>query len=131
MRTHEITCFPLSGWILADWHFLLLWPALLQSRCYGLALFYTAHGRLNPAGHAGLSALDPWIGLPFIALAAALLMSAIGWLRCDRRAWMLGVSVISVNLASDLFHLAERRLEDGIDCVIAGVLLLYDQSRRP
>ena len=93
----------------------LLWPGTFLDRAW----------ILNPAGYAGLSGLGRGIGLPFVALAVALLLSAMGWLKRRRWGWILGVSVIGANLAGDVLHLATGDWKSGIGVVIAGMLLLY------
>lgn len=80
---------------------------------------------LNPVGYVGLSTLGRWIGLPFFALAAALLLAGAGWLKRRRWGWVLGVSVIAVNLAGDVVHLATGDWRGGVGVLIAGMLFFY------
>jgi hypothetical protein len=83
--------------------------------------------KLNPAGHAGLAPFGRVMALPFLFLALALLAAGIGWLRCRSWGWGLGVSLIAVNLAGDVFNLVARGewVKGAVGGAIAGLLLIY------
>ena len=83
--------------------------------------------RLNPEGHAELSSLGRIMALPFLFLAAALFFAGIGWFRRRKWGWILGTTLIAINLAGDLFNLIFRQevLKGSIGVAIAGLLLLY------
>ena len=88
--------------------------------------FLDAAWRLNPEGHAALSSLGRIMAAPFLLLASALLVAGLGWFRRRRRGWVLGVALIAINLAGDLFNLVFRQLLKGtLGVVMAGALLVY------
>jgi hypothetical protein len=62
---------------------------------------------------------------PFPLLAGALFAAAVGWFRRQFWGWLLGVTLISINLAGDLFNLVLSRewLGGMIGIAIAGSLL--------
>ena len=66
------------------------------------------------------------MGVPFLAVAFALLMAGVGWLRRRRWGKMLGTSLIVVNLIGDLANAIQgERMKGVIGVVIAGLLLVY------
>src|ERR671925_1305480 len=75
---------------------------------------------LNPSAHDQLAPLGRLIGVPFVILAMVLFLAGLGWFKRRRWGWLLGVSVIVVNLIGDLIHLMS---------VIAGKVPLAPQSR--
>jgi hypothetical protein len=83
--------------------------------------------RLNPQGHAALASIGKIMAAPFLLLAAALFCAGIGWFRRRTWGWMLGVTLIGINLAGDVFNLVLRHelLKGTIGVVIAGLLLIY------
>jgi hypothetical protein len=86
--------------------------------------------RLNPKGHAGLSALGSWapvlLGVVSIACAAA----AFGFISGRRWGYGLGIALLLLNLVGDLANVAfgvEPRALVGIP--IVALLLWYLSSR--
>jgi hypothetical protein len=86
--------------------------------------------QLNPTGHAELSSLGRAIGIPFLLLAAALLAAGIGWFRRRRWGWILGTTIIAVNLTGDAIHLLTGDLKSLVGIPIAGLLLFYMTRNR-
>jgi hypothetical protein len=81
---------------------------------------------LNPSAHVQLISLGRIAGFGFIVLALALLLAGLGWLRRHYWGWMLGTSVIAVNLLGDLVNSARGEWrKGGVGVVIAGLLLVY------
>jgi hypothetical protein len=83
--------------------------------------------KLNPEGHAGLASLGRIMAFPFLLLAGALFLAGIGWFRMRVWGWMLGIALIAINLAGDLFNLLFRHelVKGVVGVVIAGLLLFY------
>jgi hypothetical protein len=82
--------------------------------------------RLNPSAHAQMLPLGRIVGAPFIVLAITLFLAGVGWFQRRYWGWLLGASVIAINLAADITHLfLGDRLKSGAGVVIASVLLLY------
>ena len=83
--------------------------------------------KLNPTRHAGLALFGKIMAVPFLFLALALLVAGIGWWRRRFWGWALGVAVISVNLAGDIFNLVFRHdlLKGTVGVAVAGLLLIY------
>ena len=83
--------------------------------------------KLNPEGHAQLASLGRIIAVPFLMLAVALFLAAMGWFRRRSWGWKLGVALIAINLAGDVFNLLFRHelLKGGVGVAIAGLLLVY------
>ena len=81
---------------------------------------------LNPAAYRQLSPLGSKIGILFLLLSAALLISGIGWF-CHRQwGWRLAVAIIATQVLGDIINLVRGDwLRGGIGVVIAGALLLY------
>ena len=81
---------------------------------------------LNPIAHVQLMSMGRLMGVPFLAVAFALLMAGVGWFRRRRWGWMLGTSLIVVNLIGDLANAIQgERMKGVIGVVIAGLLLVY------
>jgi hypothetical protein len=81
---------------------------------------------LNPRAHTELTPLGRVVGFPFLVLAVLLFLAGVGWFRRRYWGWILGVTIIAINLSGDLVHFAFRdRLRGGVGVVIAGALLLY------
>ena len=83
--------------------------------------------KLNPEGHAQLASLGRIIAVPFLMLAVALFLAGMGWFRRRSWGWKLGVALIAINLAGDVFNLLFRHelLKGGVGVAIAGLLLFY------
>jgi hypothetical protein len=94
----------------------LLKPGTLLDQAWNLNM--SAHEQMLPLGRV--------VGIPFIVLAVVLFLAGIGWFRRRYWGWVLGVSVIGINLAADITHffLADR-LKSGVGMVIASLLLFY------
>ena len=81
---------------------------------------------LNSRGHEGLATLGRIASVPFCVLSAALACAAVGWFRRRRWGWVLGVTIIGINMAGDLGQLViGERLRGIVGVVIAGALLAY------
>ena len=81
---------------------------------------------LNKRGHEGLAALGRLAALPFVVLSPMLGIAAAGWFRRRRWGWMLGVTIIAINLAGDLGQIAfGERWKGAVGVAIAGLLLIY------
>ncbi len=85
--------------------------------------------QLNPAAHTQLSTLGRMLGLPFLVLAAALLLAGVGWFKRRRWGWLLGTAIIALSLAGDLIHLSMGDSKSAVGVVIAGLLLVYMTRR--
>ena len=88
--------------------------------------------KLNPEGHAQLASLGRIMGVPFLVLATALFLAGVGWFRRHTWGWRLGVTLIAINMAGDLFNLVFRRelLKGTVGVVVAGLLLVYMSRAR-
>jgi hypothetical protein len=81
---------------------------------------------LNPDAHAQMLPLGKIVGAPFIVLAITLFLAGVGWIRRRYWGWLLGVSVIAINLAADITHFfLGDRMKSAVGMVIASLLLLY------
>ncbi|MFZ1139466.1 MAG: hypothetical protein WAN76_09830 [Candidatus Sulfotelmatobacter sp.] len=81
---------------------------------------------LNPAAYRQLSPLGSKIGILFLLLSSALLVSGIGWFRRRSWGWRLAVAIIATQVLGDIINLVRGDwLRGGIGVVIAGALLLY------
>jgi len=86
---------------------------------------------LNKQGHDGLAALGRLAALPFVVLSPMLALAAVGWLRRRPWGWVLGVTIIAINLVGDLSQIVfGQRLKGGVGVAIAGSLLIYMTRRR-
>jgi hypothetical protein len=67
------------------------------------------------------------MAVPFLVLAASLFLAGVGWFRRRLWGWRLGLALIAINLAGDLYNLIFRHevLKGFIGVVIAGMLLVY------
>lgn len=94
----------------------LLWRGTLLDRTW----------TLNPTAYQQLSRLGSKIGILFLLLSSALLVSGIGWFRRRRWGWRLAVAIIATQILGDIINLVRGDwLRGGIGVVIAGALLLY------
>lgn len=96
--------------------FTLLWPGTFLDRAWAL----------NQAAQVQLSSVGRIVAAPFAILATVLLLAGIGWFRRRYWGWVLGVTVIAINLTGDLIHMALGDfLKSAVGVVIAGLLLIY------
>lgn len=81
---------------------------------------------LKPDAHAQMLSLGKIVGAPFIVLAITLFLAGVGWFGRRYWGWLLGASVIAINLAADVtqFFLGDR-VKSAVGVVIASLLLLY------
>jgi len=94
----------------------LLWPGTTLDRLW----------KLNPNAHLQLAAIGRAAGIPFIALALALLFAGIGWFKRCYWGWLLGVVIIATNLTGDFVNiLLGEWLKGLLGVSIAGLLLFY------
>jgi hypothetical protein len=86
---------------------------------------------LNPTAYAQLHSMGRVMGVPFIFLAIALFMAAIGWLRRRRWAWKLGTAIVAINLIGDFINMLRGEWGKGaVGVAIAGLLLSYMMRAR-
>lgn len=94
----------------------LLFPGTILDRAW----------TLNQTGHFQLLLFGRIIALPFAIFAVISLFTGIGWLKRRRWAWIVGVSMIALNLAGDLANMVFGEFWKGAGGVtIAGLLLVY------
>ncbi len=94
----------------------LLWPGTRLDRAWVL----------NPDAYKTLRAFGRLIGIPFLALSAALLIAGIGWFKRRAWGWRLAVAVIAIQLVGDGISALEGHFVRGAAGVaIAGALLFY------
>ena len=87
--------------------------------------------KLNPAAYHQLAPLGSKIGILFLFLSGALLVSGIGWFRHQRWGWRLAVAIIAIQVLGDIVNFVRGDWFRGaIGVVIAGALLLYVVSPR-
>ena len=88
--------------------------------------------KLNPEGHVQLASLGQFMSVPFLVLATALFLAGVGWFRRHAWGWRLGVTLIAINMAGDLFNLVFRRelLKGTVGVAVAGLLLVYMSRAR-
>jgi len=99
----------------------LLWRGTVLDRAW----------TLNPTAYRQLSPLGSKVGILFLLLSAALLISGIGWFRHRRWGWRLAVAIIATQVIGDIINLFRGDwLRGGIGVVIAGALLMYLLSPR-
>jgi hypothetical protein len=81
---------------------------------------------LNPHAYHQLSSYGRIIGVPFLALAIALLISAIGWTKRRRWGWILAVILIATQVLGDFVNIfMGDALKGAVGVAIAGALLVY------
>jgi hypothetical protein len=86
---------------------------------------------LNPTAYKQLSPVGSKVGILFLLLAVALVVSGVGWFQRRLWGWRLAVAIISTQVIGDIVNLMRgdwRRGGTGI--IIAGALLLYLLSAR-
>jgi hypothetical protein len=88
--------------------------------------FLDALWALNHRGHEGLSALGHLGAIPFAVLSPMLALAAVGWFRRRRWGWVVGITIIAINMAGDLGQIVfGERWKGAVGVVIAGMLLIY------
>jgi hypothetical protein len=81
---------------------------------------------LNPIAYAQLAPLGRVVAVPFAVLAATLFAAGVGWFRRRHWGWILGVSLIAMNMIGDLVNIFRGELLKGMVGVgVAGLLLVY------
>ena len=81
---------------------------------------------LNKRGHAGLASLGRGAVFLFALLSVLLSLAAVGWLRRKYWGWLLGVTIIAVNVMGDLINgVMGDWLRAPAGVAIAGLLLIY------
>jgi len=86
---------------------------------------------LNPRAYRQLSPFGGKVGILFLLLSAALLISGIGWFRHRRWGWRLAVAIIATQVLGDIINLVRGDwLRGATGVIIAGALLIYLLSPR-
>jgi len=86
---------------------------------------------LNPTAYRQLSPFGGKVGILFLLLSAALLISGIGWFRHRRWGWRLAVAIIATQVLGDIINLVRGDwLRGATGVTIAGALLIYLLSPR-
>ena len=81
---------------------------------------------LNKQGHQGLAGLGQLAALPFGILSPMLCLAAVGWFRRRYWGWVLGVTIIAINMAGDVGQLVfGERWKGAVGVAIAGLLFFY------
>jgi hypothetical protein len=81
---------------------------------------------LNKTGHAQLASLGKGAGLGFVVLSALLCAASVGWFRRRYWGWVLGTTIVAINVAGDLVNLLiAEHLKGAVGVTIAGLLLIY------
>jgi len=94
----------------------LLWPGTILDRAWVL----------NPHAHIRLAPFGQIVGIPFLLLAAALAVAAVGWFRRRFWAWRLTVAIIAVQLLGDSVNLfIGDPLGGSLGLLVASALLFY------
>lgn len=82
--------------------------------------------RLNPEAGEQLRQLGRGIGIAFLGLGAAMVATAIGWIRRRFWGWALAAIIIASQVLGDLVNaLRGEFLKGAIGVAIAGALLVY------
>lgn len=93
--------------------------------------FFEAMWRVNPHGHEGLLRIVPWGVVLLFAASASCAAAAVGLWRRARWGRILAITLIAVNLLSNLINTVlriEPRAIVGVPIALA--ILLYLRSRR-
>ena len=81
---------------------------------------------LNPHAHEELAAFGKGVGIPFMLLAATLVVASVGWFKRRRWGWWLAVVIIATQVLGDLINIFRGDLlRGGAGFLIAGALLFY------
>jgi hypothetical protein len=102
-----------------------------MAACAGITLLFPtspldALWALNKRGHEELSSLGRLGAIPFVILSPTLALAAVGWFRRRRWGWLLGITVIAINMAGDIGQVLFGEGWKGVvGLVIAGLLLVY------
>ena len=81
---------------------------------------------LNPAARSQLLPVAKIAGVGFVVLAVVLLLAGVGWFQRRYWGWVLGTSVIAVNMLGDFINALRGEWQKGaVGVVIAGLLLIY------
>src|SRR5215469_4893448 len=88
-----------------------LWPGTFLDRAWGL----------NPIAYQQLAPLGSKIGVLFLLLSSALVVSGIGWFGRRLWGWRLAVAIIAIQVLGDVINLVRGDwLRGGVGVVIAG-----------
>jgi hypothetical protein len=99
----------------------LLWRGTVLDRAW----------KLNPTAYRQLAPLGSKVGIAFLLLGTALLVSGVGWFRRRLWAWKLAVVIIAIQVLGDVLNLARGDLLRGATgAIIASSSLLYLLSSR-
>jgi hypothetical protein len=94
----------------------LLWPGSRLDRAW----------ILNSDAYKTLRTFGRLIGIPFLALSAALLIAGVGWFHRRAWGWRLAVAIIAIQLLGDGASALEGHVVRGVaGLAIAGALLFY------
>lgn len=86
---------------------------------------------LNPRAFAELAPLRPWIGVPFLLLAAAMAWVAWAWFTRSLWGWRMAVILMAMQLLGGFGHLIAGRIAQGVvGVVIPAAILVYLLNRR-
>ncbi len=81
---------------------------------------------IHPAAFQQLTVYGRIIGIPFLALGAALALAGAGWIKRRRWGWTLATIIIAGQVLGDLVNaFMGRPLEGAVGVAIAGALLVY------
>ena len=81
---------------------------------------------LNKRGHAELASLGKGSALLLGVVSVMLCSAAVGWFRRRYWGWLLGVTIIAINMAGDFGQIVfGERWKGAVGVVIAGLLLIY------
>jgi hypothetical protein len=81
---------------------------------------------LNAAAYRQMAPYGKVIGVPFLALSAALAVAGAGWFRRRVWGWRLAVGIIATQMVGDLVNVfAGEWVKAGTGVILAGGLLFY------
>jgi hypothetical protein len=99
----------------------LLWRGTVLDRAW----------MLNPRAYRHLSLLGNKIGILFLILSTAMVVSGIGWFRRRLWGWRLAVTIVTTQVLGDIANLVRGDWLHGVAGVlVAGALLIYLLSPR-